>query len=476
VRPPSRAATALALAAALVAVLATVLGTGGCGGGGDDGAEETRPAPAPEGPTVTVSVMDGDTNEPIAGARIEALRGGAVVARAESDDAGRAEVPVGTAAVTAQAPPRAPSRERVRDGAAEIELYDPRLQSPEYGGDAARDRYVPAVRVPPPDGPPAWTFDGRTLIEFPPAVKDGLVVFGTNSGRVYALDDDDGEVVWARRQKGEIAATPAIAGESVFVSSMDGTLSAYGAGAGVPLWSFATAGSPIESSPLVVDGVVYVGTWAGVLYAVDAATGRERWRFQAPDDIKGSAALANGLIVVGDYSGNVHALDPATGAERWTYTGGARFYAGPAVSGDTIVIGDVGGAVVALDARDGSELWRRSTDGSYVYSTAAIADGAAYIGSYNGSFQALDLDDGSVRWSFDVGGRISGSATVVDGVVYVARLYAPGQSRRTYGLDTATGAVRYETDDGRYSPAVGAGRTLYLVGTRLLDAHPAPPR
>ena len=79
-----------------------------------------------------------------------------------------------------------------------------------------------------------------------------------------------------------------------------------------------------------------------------------------------------------------------------------------------------------------------------------------------------------MRWTFDVGGRISGSATVVDGVVYTARLYAPGQARRTYGLDARTGAVRYETDDGRYSPAVGAGRTLYLVGTRRLYAHPAP--
>ena len=73
-----------------------------------------------------------------------------------------------------------------------------------------------------------------------------------------------------------------------------------------------------------------------------------------------------------------------------------------------------------------------------------------------------------------MGAPISGSATVVDGVVYVSRLYGPGQARRTYGLDAATGAVRAQIDDGRYSPAVGAGRTLYLVGTRTLRAYPAP--
>jgi outer membrane protein assembly factor BamB len=469
VRRASRPAT---VAAAIA--LALAVGAAGCGGGG--GGEEASTAattPAPEGPAIAVTVVDGDTGAPVEGAALEGLRGGRAVAQATSDAQGRAELPLGVGVVTATAKPFGAARARVRDGAAEVEMYDPRLQSPEYGGGQNRDRYVPAVKVPPPDGPPAWTFDGRTLIEFPPAVRDGLVVFGTNAGRVFALGADDGKVRWARRQKGEIAAAPAITADAVYIASMDGMLSAYGL-AGTPRWQFPTSGSPIESSPLVVDGIVYVGAHNGRLYAVDATTGKQRWAYQAPGDIKGSAALANGLIVVGDYSGNVHALDPRTGAERWTFSGGVRFYGGPAVSGNTIVIGDVGGAVIALDARTGAQRWRHSTGGAYVYSTPAIADDTAFIGSYNGSFQALDLGSGSVRWSFDVGGRISGSATVVDGVVYVSRLYAPGQARATYGLDTGTGAVRFETDDGRYSPAVGAGRTLYLVGTRLLHAHPAP--
>ena len=58
-----------------------------------------------------------------------------------------------------------------------------------------------------------------------------------------------------------------------------------------------------------------------------------------------------------------------------------------------------------------------------MYSSPAIAGGAVFIGSYDGVFRALDLASGALRWSFDVGGPISGSATVVDGVVYVSRLY-----------------------------------------------------
>jgi hypothetical protein len=48
-----------------------------------------------------------------------------------------------------------------------------------------------------------------------------------------------------------------------------------------------------------------------------------------------------------------------------------------------------------------------------------------------------------------------------------------GQPKRTWGLDLRTGVVRYMGDDGRYSPAVAAGRTLNLVGSRRIYAYPA---
>lgn len=445
----------------------------GCGGGGDRGGT-TRPAPAPDaGDTLAIRVVDGDRDTPVEGARVVAFRRDRVIARVRSDARGTALVPPGTRLVEVSGAGMSGGRASVRGAPVEVDVYDPALQSPEYGGGPPRTRHVAAVTAPPPSGPPSWTFESRTLIEFPPAVDGGLVVVGVNSGRVYGLNSDTGRIIWARRQKGAIASSPAIVGDTVLVSSMDGALTAYTRAHGTPLWRFATGGSPVESSPLVVGGRAYVGTWAGRLYAVDVATGREAWVFQGPADIKGSAALAGGLIVVGDYAGQVHALDPDTGAERWTYRGGQRFYGGPAVGDGVIVIGDVGGAVIALDAATGAERWRHRT-GAFVYSSPAIAGDTAFIGSYGGRFEAIDLETGAVRWSFDAGGRISGSATVVDGVVYTAVLARSGEPQRTFGLDVRTGAVRYRGDDGRYSPAVGAGRTLYLVGTRHLYAHPAP--
>ena len=145
------------------------------------------------------------------------------------------------------------------------------------------------------------------------------------------------------------------------------------------------------------------------------------------------------------------------------------------MSGGTIVIGDVGGAVVALDARDGSELWRHSTGGAFVYSSPAIAGGAVFIGSYDGVFRALDLAIGGAAVELRRGRpRSPGRPRSWTAWSTCRGSTRPARRRRTYGLDAVTGAVRAEIDDGRYSPAVGAGRTLYLVGTRTLRAYPAP--
>jgi outer membrane protein assembly factor BamB len=437
--------------------VAAALAAAGCGGG-DDAATTgaTGPAPAPAG-TVTARVVDADTAEPLGGATVLAFRGREVVARATAAADGTAALPEGSRFAEARVPGRPPARARIAGPAVELGVFDPALQSPEYGGGPERDRFVPGA------GPTGASRAARCSSSRPRWRTASSSSATTAAGSTRSS-----------RRPASCAGRGAIAGEVVYVSSMDGALTAYTAGAGRELWTFSTGGSPIESSPLVVGGVVHVGAWNGRLYAVDARTGRARWTFSAEGDIKGSAALAAGRIVVADYAGNVHALDPSTGRERWAYRGGRRFYGGPAVSGDTIVIGDVGGAVIALDARDGSERWRHGTGGAFVYSTAAIARGTAFIGSYDGVFQALDLRTGAVRWSYDMGERISGSATVVGDVVYTATLFRRGGPRRTVGLDTQTGAVRFERAEGRYSPAVGAGRTLYLVGTRTLDAYRSP--
>jgi len=457
----------LRLRAGLFAAAAiVVVATAGCGG-----TAGVAPSPEPYQPRPALEVVDGDTGAPVQ-AHVSAIGRGKSVTRLLTTPGGRTVLPEGIRAVRARANGYSVGKAAVGVAGGRVEIYREELQSPEYGGGPQRTRYLPAVDLPLPRPRPTWRFDAPTLIEFPPAVRNGLVVFGINSGRVYALDANDGSVRWAKRQRGEIASTPAISAGRVYVSSMDGRLTSYRAADGKELWSFSTDGSPIESSPLVVDELVVVGAWNGTLYGVDARTGRPVWTYQAAGDIKSSVALADDLLVFGDYGGHVHGVDLETGRPRWIWSGGSRFYGGAAISDGLAVIGDVGGQVVALDAATGRQRWQRAV-GSFVYASPAVARGTVFIGSYAGRFEALDLSTGNAKWSFDAGERISGSATVVGDAVYTAILSKRGAPRRTYALATKDGAVRWKNADGRYSPAVGAGHTLYIVGSSTLYAYAA---
>ncbi len=99
------------------------------------------------------------------------------------------------------------------------------------------------------------------------------------------------------------------------------------------LWKFKT-GAPIAASAAIVGGVVYVGSWDGYEYALDATTGRMKWKtFLGIDNvlpqcnppvagITSGAAVQNGVVYVGGGDDYWYALDAKTGKILWKiYTG-----------------------------------------------------------------------------------------------------------------------------------------------------------
>ncbi len=78
-------------------------------------------------------------------------------------------------------------------------------------------------------------------------------------------------------------------------------------------WSFTTGDSIENSSPAVVDGIVYEGSRDGRVYALDAATGAKKWSFAAGDAVESSPAVAGGVVYVGSEDGSVYAWTPLPG-------------------------------------------------------------------------------------------------------------------------------------------------------------------
>jgi quinohemoprotein ethanol dehydrogenase len=139
-----------------------------------------------------------------------------------------------------------------------------------------------------------------------------------------------------------------------------------------------------EATPIVVDGVMYTsGTW-GYVYAVDAATGQERWRYDPKGDwfparnpccdlVNRGVAVWKGKVYVASGDGRLHAIDAATGKPVWvvdTIVDHKLPYAStgaPQIAGDVVVIGNGGadmghggvrGYVSAYDLSSGVFRWR----------------------------------------------------------------------------------------------------------------------
>src|SRR5439155_132362 len=183
------------------------------------------------------------------------------------------------------------------------------------------------------------------------------------------------------------------------------------------LWHY-TVGSPVESSPVVIDGVDVFGAWNGTITALDLRTHKVRWRRPAGCKVTSSAALAGSTLYVGDYCGRLLALRVGNGTLRRSRSVNGRIYGTPAVdAGRVFVPSSTGGSLTAFSVH-GAYLWRRST-GSYVYSSPAADAGRVFFGSYNGVLYALNARTGGTLWTVGTGGPIFGAAVVVDGVAYL---------------------------------------------------------
>ncbi len=346
---------------------------------------------------------------------------------------------------------------------------------PTYGFDVARTRFAPDFDHRPPYRK-LWTLRVGELVEFPPVVAYGRLYFATFHGRFFAVEGETGRIAWKKNFRRFTAASPTVGNGVVYQPLMNaagenrdtapGFLVALDAKSGKELWRFRAR--VIESSPLLVRGVLYFGTFDNKLYALDARTHKVRWTYRTGDDVKGGPVLAGRTIYFGSYDGNAYAVDARTGKLRWRsgaqggLRGAGNFYATPAVAYGRVFIGNTDGKIYAFGARTGRLRWSRST-GGYVYSSAAVWNKTVYVGSYDRRLYALDAATGDVRWSFKANDRISGAPTVLAGLVYFATL-----ARRTYALAARTGKRVWTFPDGKYTPVVADAERVYLTGYKRL--------
>lgn len=231
------------------------------------------------------------------------------------------------------------------------------------------------------------------------------------------------------------------------------------------------AGSAIESSAAVVNGVAYVGTMAGKLLAIDAASGKLKWSYTATTDDLGigesSPTVSGGLVYIGDLAGVFHAVDITTGKVRWTYKTQAEIKSSPVVVGDKVLIGSYDGHLYGLNAATGKFVWKAATD-NYVHSTPAIWNGVAYFGGCDEIFHGVRISDGTSVMALPTQAYTAASPAIAAGIAYYGTF-----ANEVVAVDIAAKRVKWRfVDPDRqfpfYSSAAlavsGVGGTMVLGG------------
>ncbi len=258
-----------------------------------------------------------------------------------------------------------------------------------------------------------WDFQTGGAIWGTPTIQDGILYFGSDDGNLYALDALNGRLKWKFSTKGLVRSRPAIADQRVFFTSDDGFLYAVDASNGQPAWSVDIGNAPsepdkrvnpgtipdprffdyLQSSPAIVDGRVFVGSYNGNVVALAADQGNVLWKFSTGGKVRASPAVKDGLVIIGSWDGNTYALDAQTGQVRWRVSLGGPIQTTALVANGLVYTASRKASVVALDAQTGKKKWELDYGrNNWVESSPVLAGNSIYIGS-SGNQYVLGIDN-----------------------------------------------------------------------------------
>ena len=301
---------------------------------------------------------------------------------------------------------------------------------------------------------------------------------------VTSLSAQPGTEKWTFPTGGAVQGSPAIGPEGViYVGSQIGNLYAINPD-GTEKWTFPVGQPLLEPPAIVEDGTIYAAANDGTLYALNP-DGSLKWTFvPAAAGPPSEMALAEDGTIYYAVSRDYYAVNP-DGSQFWTITRNAESsVTGISIGQDGVVLSVTQGRLIALDPLTGAEMWVFiSAFGGSDMGPAVAEDGTIYFGQRaagGDNFFAVN-PDGSLQWKVALDAQITaGPSRAVNGDLYVPIDFKSTQGMNKgllLALDSTDGSElwRYETDGGVSAvPAVGLDGTIYLATTahKLIALRP----
>lgn len=236
--------------------------------------------------------------------------------------------------------------------------------------------------------------------------------------------------------------------------------------------------------PAWQEGTVYAADRFGIIKALDAANGKEKWKVDLSEKTglfskNRSALLSGGLTVNGDrlYAGSergqVYALNSSDGKIDWQTKVAGEALSRPVVSDGLVLIHTSNGMLQGLDQNSGAIKWSVNLDMPALSlrgeSAPAVAFGGAIVGGDNGRVSAVIMNQGQLIWQqrisqpsgateIDRLNDVDTTPVVVNGVVY-----ALAYNGDLTALDLRSGQILWKREIGGVKDLIVDAGRIYLI-------------
>ncbi|RIJ73342.1 outer membrane protein assembly factor BamB [Escherichia coli] len=252
-----------------------------------------------------------------------------------------------------------------------------------------------------------WCSKEPALLSGGVTVSGGHVYIGSEKAQVYALNTSDGTVAWQTKVAGEALSRPVVSDGLVLIHTSNGQLQALNEADGAVKWtvnldmpSLSLRG---ESAPATAFGAAVVGGDNGRVSAVLMEQGQMIWQQRISQatgsteidrlsDVDTTPVVVNGVVFALAYNGNLTALDLRSGQIMWKRElGSVNDFI---VDGNRIYLVDQNDRVMALTIDGGVTLWAQSDLLHRLLTSPVLYNGNLVVGDSEGYLHWINVEDG----------------------------------------------------------------------------------
>lgn len=236
----------------------------------------------------------------------------------------------------------------------------------------------------------------------------------TREADLVALSREDGAEVWRVGLPTEVLSAPQSNGRMVVAQTTDGRVLAFDADSGESRWKYdgvvPVLSMRAAAAPLVGGDVVIASFSNGKLIALSAENGQPLWQYAVGEpqgrtelerlvDISGQPVVLDTAIMAVGYQGKLALVDVRTGQEIWSKKASSLY--APSVGGGNIFLAEANGNVLALRGSDRRELWEQDRLAWRQLTQPVVSGDYLVAGDFEGYLHVFSREDGSLQGQLD---------------------------------------------------------------------------